>query len=298
MHERVVIWEEERKKVMSRVHWAVLLIAVCALLMLSCGERVGAAHDEDPHKRAARMHGALRKDRPKPECVNLQQSRSPQISAAESRASKKARSEHQICPATAPFHAPKHLDDLPVGFFIANGCGPQGLEVKEPFGLWPCCNRHDACYSVCGSSLKYCETAFKLCMRDVCEMSHNAGRHDECKQQARAFADITGMFGGQFHAKASAEACACYKTKEEADEAHADFLRRLHMSYGNMALDNAVQLVDQQMLHKYAGKKPEQIFDTVLKYGTRFVKVGGSVPVDFTLQAGARFVHATTHNEL
>eukprot|EP00435_Cladocopium_sp_Y103_P011303 s2180_g2.t4 len=40
---------------------------------------------------------------------------------------------------------------------MANGCGPEGLVVKEPYGLWRCCNSHDVCFSVCGTSHNFCE---------------------------------------------------------------------------------------------------------------------------------------------
>merc|ERR1719231_1311355 len=52
--------------------------------------------------------------------------------------------------------------------FGANGCGPAGLQVREDFGLHRCCNAHDVCFSVCGTSFDWCEQRFKSCMQQVC----------------------------------------------------------------------------------------------------------------------------------
>ena len=47
----------------------------------------------------------------------------------------------------------------------ANGCGPAGMQVKEAFGLYKCCNRHDVCYGVCGTTHGFCEQMFTGCMK-------------------------------------------------------------------------------------------------------------------------------------
>jgi hypothetical protein len=49
----------------------------------------------------------------------------------------------------------------------ANGCGPEGLQITEPFGLHRCCNGHDVCYGMCGVHFEYCERKFDECMLSV-----------------------------------------------------------------------------------------------------------------------------------
>ena len=73
----------------------------------------------------------------------------------------RARRSRSICPSGRKFIAPRAIVDVEPGMLVANGCGPQGMEVKESFGLWPCCNIHDVCYSSCGTTFSFCEKRFK-----------------------------------------------------------------------------------------------------------------------------------------
>jgi hypothetical protein len=82
--------------------------------------------------------------------------------------------------------------------YTANGCGPQGMQVKENFGLHVCCNNHDLCYGVCGTTFSYCEAQFGKCMKAVCE-KHGGEKTSECNQQAQSFTGMTRMFGGGMH---------------------------------------------------------------------------------------------------
>ena len=51
-----------------------------------------------------------------------------------------------------------------------NGCSMLGDKTKaDNFGLWKCCNRHDICYGLCGSSLRFCERSFSTCMTSTCD---------------------------------------------------------------------------------------------------------------------------------
>jgi hypothetical protein len=51
-----------------------------------------------------------------------------------------------------------------------NGCSMLGDKKKaDNFGLWKCCNRHDICYGLCGSSLRFCERSFSTCMTSTCD---------------------------------------------------------------------------------------------------------------------------------
>ena len=51
-----------------------------------------------------------------------------------------------------------------------NGCSMLGdKKDADDFGLWKCCNRHDICYGLCGSSLRFCERSFSTCMSSTCD---------------------------------------------------------------------------------------------------------------------------------
>ena len=51
-----------------------------------------------------------------------------------------------------------------------NGCSMLGDQKEaDTFGLWKCCNRHDICYGLCGSSLRFCERSFSTCMSSTCD---------------------------------------------------------------------------------------------------------------------------------
>ena len=60
--------------------------------------------------------------------------------------------------------------DIDTNLLSTNGCSMLGDTVeKDNFGLWKCCNRHDVCYGLCGSSLRFCERSFSTCMTSTCD---------------------------------------------------------------------------------------------------------------------------------
>eukprot|EP00439_Symbiodinium_sp_Y106_P084292 s167_g25.t1 len=96
---------------------------------------------------------------------------------------------------------------------MANGCGPQGLVIKEPHGLFRCCNGHDVCFSVCGTSHDFCEDQFSKCMQEVCQ-SPLSGEHQECQKQAHSFSSMTKIFGSGFHKASQQDSCHCVPEDE------------------------------------------------------------------------------------
>ena len=60
--------------------------------------------------------------------------------------------------------------DIDTNLLSTNGCSMLGDAIdKDDFGLWKCCNRHDVCYGLCGSSLRFCERSFSTCMTSTCD---------------------------------------------------------------------------------------------------------------------------------
>ncbi|CAE7345620.1 Pla2g12a [Symbiodinium sp. CCMP2592] len=167
---------------------------------------------------------------------------------------------------------------------MANGCGPQGLVIKEPHGLFRCCNGHDVCFSVCGTSHDFCEDQFAKCMQEVCQ-SPLSGEHQECQKQAHSFSSMTKVFGSGFHKASQQDSCHCVP-EDEAGKKHRDYLETFYRLYNESMLDTDTL---ELQLSKWKGKEAELYFDLVKKYGHLFVQFD-DVPKEFVHvpQAGVR----------
>jgi len=162
--------------------------------------------------------------------------------------------------------------------FQSNGCGPQGMEIKEPFGLHRCCNSHDICYTVCGTSHKYCENQFSSCMKEVCK-SPLKGTSQECTQQAQGFSGMTQAFGAGFWKKTQDDTCNCVAT-EEAAEKQRDYLLHFYKMFNASALDDMAAIDEQLTAHR--GREFELIFNLVQRLGKAVVQFTvDDVPKEF-----------------
>lgn len=152
----------------------------------------------------------------------------------------------------------------------ANGCGPKGLKVDEPYGLVKCCNRHDICYWLCNTEFSFCEKQFTKCMKKVCN-DHGA-QAAECKQQANSFSGMTASFGSGMHASGQRDQCDCFGTAEEAAARHKVFLTQFYEAFNATA---ATEENVDAVLDRYRGKEGELYYHAALKYGLQFVKFDG-----------------------
>ena len=158
--------------------------------------------------------------------------------------------------------------------FECNGCGPKGMQVKESFGLYKCCNGHDLCYSTCGTSKDFCERVFKACMAKTC---YAHAERAECKKQADSMTGMTGLFGGSFHArtqKGSPEngrlgACDCY-APADADRRWEEKFTEFYEKHSDppMTLDEAGDKA-KKVLSTY---KPEQRGEVYYKMIKKYQK--------------------------
>eukprot|EP00933_Yihiella_yeosuensis_P066161 TRINITY_DN70266_c0_g1_i1.p1 TRINITY_DN70266_c0_g1~~TRINITY_DN70266_c0_g1_i1.p1 ORF type:complete len:327 (+),score=87.75 TRINITY_DN70266_c0_g1_i1:90-983(+) len=151
--------------------------------------------------------------------------------------------------------------------FRANGCGPQGFQIPEDFGLYKCCNGHDVCFTACGTSHQYCEDSFKQCMSKVCENPLKGGRK-KCREQADSFTSLTKSFGGGFHLQSQKESCDCVK-ESKAQERHKQYLKHFYEKFNKTAA--ADHLIDAE-LKEWNGKVAELYDELVRRYGNKFVK--------------------------
>ncbi|CAE8594857.1 unnamed protein product [Polarella glacialis] len=155
-------------------------------------------------------------------------------------------------------------------FFAANGCGPQGMQIKESFGLHRCCNGHDVCFSVCGTSHKFCEDEFSSCMKQVCKKPLS-GKKKACKEQAQSFSSMTRAFGQGFHHSSQRETCDCVQKADGSAEAQRqrEYLETFYSEFNKTA---AVAEVIDSELAKWKGREAELHFENVKTYGKQFVR--------------------------
>jgi len=170
-----------------------------------------------------------------------------------------------ICPA-GKFVAPKLSSKLRPGELIANGCGPQGMQVDEPFGLWRCCNRHDVCFSACDVKFDYCEKQFKKCIKERCAHDDNKGKESECKSQGDGFTSMTAMFGAGSHASSMQAVCECKKTEAAANSQRRDYIVDIYKRFGNKTKADDAAYIDG-LVSKYEGKQGKLYLELIHKYG-------------------------------
>jgi len=154
---------------------------------------------------------------------------------------------------------------------VANGCGPQGLQMPDEFGLEVCCNNHDVCYAVCGTSFQKCEKKFKKCMKKLCTKKYRGEQKKNCMQSAQTFGGLTGMLGAGMHSGWQKRLCKCFETKEEA---YAQHLKTLTELYEHLASKGASVGIPaekaEQNLQKYEGKEGELYVKLIRKYGVEY----------------------------
>lgn len=166
--------------------------------------------------------------------------------------------------AECRFPAPKMGSHLTVQ---VNGCGPQGMQISEPFGLYKCCNRHDICYSLCNTPHSFCEKQFKKCMKGVCN-SNAQDQQQECHRTAGTFSGMTAVMGQGFHAQGQKESCDCFGTEDEAKRRHVDFVSHFYASYNS---SQASEENVNALLERFEGKVGELYYQLALRYGHSFV---------------------------
>ena len=153
----------------------------------------------------------------------------------------------------------------------ANGCGPQGMQLQDNFGLEVCCNGHDICYGFCGTEHAYCEKTFKKCMKKHCNKNYGGKERSDCHNSAGTFHALTNMMGKGLHSSWQQKLCTCFDTKEEADAQHAEMLTEFYeyLKSKGADIDDPAEKA-QQNLSKYAGKEGTLYFKLGKKYGVEY----------------------------
>lgn len=170
--------------------------------------------------------------------------------------------------------------------FTANGCGTADLPISARAEFEECCNRHDACYSVCGMDKATCEKRLKKCMKAKCKAHWDPHQRDECQSTAQLLSIGANMITCPAYQDAQAEACECVPSHEFTD---ANRERLVHFLKENGAPEE--DLWDDEidsLLEKYKRDEPTMFLRLLKKYPDA-VKIDAKKPGfmdDLAKQAG------------
>lgn len=184
----------------------------------------------------------------------------------------KKKTINQIC-EKGQHLGPKPLHERKNGF-KANGCGHpghDGAQLEEEYGLHKCCNRHDICLQGCGMSFSTCQTAFRQCMKDVCNDQENGDIASDCHKVSNVFYDLQQEYGRPIFYEYQREACDCHEYEEEAHDGYVDYFKGVYQIAGQKK--NTQDKDVNALLYKFRGKKREKLMEAVnIKYGSHFVE--------------------------
>ena len=138
----------------------------------------------------------------------------------------------------------------------ANGCGPQGMQLNDEYGLEVCCNGHDICYGLCGTDFQQCENTFKKCMKKHCNKNYSGQEKAGCHQSASSFHAITSMMGKGLHNSWQHKLCKCFDTESAAQAHHTEMLTAFYefLKEKGASVDDP-ETKAKSNLKKYAGKE-------------------------------------------
>ena len=90
----------------------------------------------------------------------------------------------------------------------SNGCSkPEFIQVAGEEDFTYCCDRHDACYGMCGSDKQYCDKDFGRCNKAMCKSVFP--RNNQCTSAADTYAMGTMMFGVEGWNGSQEQHCVC-----------------------------------------------------------------------------------------
>lgn len=96
---------------------------------------------------------------------------------------------------------------------ISNGCSkPAWIAVQGEEDFTYCCDRHDACYSMCGSAKVYCDMDFEMCMKRMC--LKNFKNNPDCSGAANMYAAATKMLGAAGYSQSQNDYCTCVDSSQ------------------------------------------------------------------------------------
>lgn len=99
---------------------------------------------------------------------------------------------------------------------VIDGCGTYGIHIQYSMCIYlnDCCNKHDACYYLCGKTKETCDQEFKDCTQNP-TVIENDSKFDinevknGCKSLGNGMVGLVEALGCSAFTKAQDEACQC-----------------------------------------------------------------------------------------
>jgi secretory phospholipase A2 len=149
----------------------------------------------------------------------------------------------------------QRLNPLPT----SNGCSkPAGLVVGGEEDFTYCCDRHDACYSICGVSKQYCEKDFGKCMKELCWEIFPENL--QCSQAAQMYQMGTTMFGSSGFQTLQYDFCECVP-KSDVKKHYTQLLEKLYTDHTSKTASESSEMVAKLM---------DKAGDSIQKLGNLF----------------------------
>ena len=179
--------------------------------------------------------------------------------------------DHKCPKDKAPFFREKLLSDPSATIFSSNGCGSSGVKIVVDDNLTPCCHVHDACYSICGVSRKFCDDEFSKCLNAVdCGKGQHPNNNNGCRGNANMLSSGVQMFGCSAFRAAQMDACECFDSKQR-DAALQPLLQHLYAKAGFVKSEEEMAVVATRARKDV----PKTIFQILQKYNSSVIVYEG-----------------------
>jgi hypothetical protein len=145
----------------------------------------------------------------------------------------------------------------------SNGCSkPSFLTVEGEEDFTYCCDRHDACFAMCGASQDFCDKDFKKCMRNLCSTAFP--RSKQCPSAADTYALGTSMFGGEAFVQAQEEHCECIAQHRVLDH-YKSLASEFYETYSPVNKDKAETALLSETYTRNSGTEQAPIYKDIHK---------------------------------
>jgi secretory phospholipase A2 len=144
----------------------------------------------------------------------------------------------------------------------SNGCSkPAGITVGGEEDFTYCCDRHDACYSICGVSKQYCEQDFGKCMKALCETAFSS--NPQCSSAAQMYQMGTTMFGSSGFQELQNDFCECVP-ESDVKKQYTQLLEKLYKDHTSKSASEISEMISKLM---------DKTGDSIQKLGNLFYNV-------------------------
>lgn len=147
---------------------------------------------------------------------------------------------------------------------VSNGCSkPAGIKVMGEEDFTYCCDRHDACYSVCGMSKQDCDIDFGKCMKKLCKTKYS--HNQQCSAAANMYEMGTTIFGSAGFDSTQEDFCACVDVSEAVSH-YTGLVADFYREYTNKYDESDVTQLIQKYSSQSSSRLPKLYYELHKKY--------------------------------